>query len=284
MEFKEKVKMLREEKGISPEQMSNELDKLCLKSSKIKSISHNTIRGYEDGTPPKSIEKIITLANYFNVSLEYLLYDNVENKFRENLDIGNALELSDASITAIKNSSKNALNVFLEKIGLPDLIILFDQFVKINYIIKNDIPLLKNILLTKNFILKEVGRKNVDSLIDFFNESSNSIDTIDNFAGENYHFNASDSCIDLLTGSFIDLKKSIFSNAKSPNLNVVQYCFDDFEDIFQEVCQRLSSVYDLEQYKLSSYIQLFILKQSNIKNTNEILEKYLKVVKKEGNN
>jgi len=62
MALKERLKELRNEKGITQEELSNYLN-----------VSRSTIAGYETGKRKPEYETLQKLANYFNVSLDYLL-------------------------------------------------------------------------------------------------------------------------------------------------------------------------------------------------------------------
>lgn len=64
--FKDKVKNLREAKGLSQRQLA---DELC--------ISHSTLANYERGVrQPRTQDDWVKIANYFNVSVDYLM-DNI---------------------------------------------------------------------------------------------------------------------------------------------------------------------------------------------------------------
>lgn len=57
-----RIKMLREAKKITQMQLSMDL-----------SISQNTLSRYETGTREADYDTLIKLANYFDVSIDYLL-------------------------------------------------------------------------------------------------------------------------------------------------------------------------------------------------------------------
>jgi len=62
MEFGERLKALREEKKITRLSLSN-----------ILNVSYSTVSKYETNIRFPDKETLITMANYFNVSLDYLL-------------------------------------------------------------------------------------------------------------------------------------------------------------------------------------------------------------------
>ena len=63
MKFAERLKELREEKGLTQSQLANELD--C-------QITRSAIGLWEKGKRTPSLEAAIVLAIYFNVTLDYL--------------------------------------------------------------------------------------------------------------------------------------------------------------------------------------------------------------------
>lgn len=63
MPFKDRLKLLRKEKGITQERLAEDLE-----------VPSSTIRRYEssdDGTPKR--DRLQLIANYFNCSIDYLL-------------------------------------------------------------------------------------------------------------------------------------------------------------------------------------------------------------------
>ena len=62
MLYKDRLKKLRIEKGLSQEELSN-----------ILSLNKSTICCYEKGTRVPSLEVLIKLSDYFEVSIDYLL-------------------------------------------------------------------------------------------------------------------------------------------------------------------------------------------------------------------
>lgn len=62
MLYKDRLKKLRIEKGLSQEELSNTL-----------ALNKSTICCYEKGTRVPSLEVLIKLSDYFEVSIDYLL-------------------------------------------------------------------------------------------------------------------------------------------------------------------------------------------------------------------
>ena len=92
MKLYEKLKLLREEKGITQ-------DKLI----KDTGLSAQAIRNYENpelDRLPNTVQ-LKMLKDYFGVTYEYLLDENCQNKTVESVNIGKKLNLSDKSIQQI---------------------------------------------------------------------------------------------------------------------------------------------------------------------------------------
>lgn len=71
MKLNEKLMKLRKERGLSQEEFGNEIN-----------VSRQAVSKWEAGTTKPDIEKIKEISNYFDVSFEYLLNDDIE-KFEE---------------------------------------------------------------------------------------------------------------------------------------------------------------------------------------------------------
>lgn len=69
MTFSEKLYKLRKEKGLSQEQLAEKL-----------LISRQAISKWESGTAMPETEKLLAISNYFGVSMDYLLKENVEEQ------------------------------------------------------------------------------------------------------------------------------------------------------------------------------------------------------------
>ena len=108
MNIAEKLVKLRKEKGLTQDKLAQELD-----------ISIASIKNYENIKKPREPKNDILLkfANFYDVSTEYLLNDNIVNKTTDNITIENKLNLSDNTIEKIVkiNSQVNAniLNSFI---------------------------------------------------------------------------------------------------------------------------------------------------------------------------
>lgn len=67
--LKERIKKLRKEKGLTQKELANELN-----------VSRPTITCYETGKRTPDKERLLEIANFFNVSVDYLLGNEEEYK------------------------------------------------------------------------------------------------------------------------------------------------------------------------------------------------------------
>ena len=136
MNIAEKLVKLRKEKGFTQEKLCELLD-----------ISISSIRNYENIKKPREPQNDILLkfADFYNVSTEYLLNDEITNKTNENINIGNELQISDEAIKAIKEIStyhlSNILNTFLENKFITRIMMILHKIESLYIIQKNYICL-----------------------------------------------------------------------------------------------------------------------------------------------
>lgn len=113
MNIAEKLVKLRKESGLTQEDLAQKLG-----------ISISAIRNYESIKSPREPKNDILLkfADFYNVSTEYLLNDEITNKTTDNIIIGNKLKLSDKAIEKIVeiNTTVNndIINKFIEFISV----------------------------------------------------------------------------------------------------------------------------------------------------------------------
>jgi transcriptional regulator with XRE-family HTH domain len=69
MPLGDRIKQLRQQRGWSQAQLSNKLN-----------VHQKQISGYERGIHSPSIELLVRMAELFNVSLDYIAFDNREEK------------------------------------------------------------------------------------------------------------------------------------------------------------------------------------------------------------
>ena len=68
----EKIYKLRKNSGLSQEQLAEKLN-----------VSRQAISKWESGTAVPESEKLVTISNYFGVSVDYLLKDDEEDKGKD---------------------------------------------------------------------------------------------------------------------------------------------------------------------------------------------------------
>ena len=110
MTFTEKMKYLRKRTGKSQLQVSNEIG-----------IAISSLRNYENGRFPDTVQ-LKQIKEYYGVTYEYLLDDNINNPNPDNINIGKELGFSDLTIEKIKELKDTHLqdkfNIFLENFNI----------------------------------------------------------------------------------------------------------------------------------------------------------------------
>lgn len=148
MKLSEKLKLLREEKGLTQEQVCAELG-----------IGIQSIRNYENTNLeriPNTVQ-LKMLKEFYGVTYEYLLDENCENKTNESVDIGKRLQLSDTAIENIvdiqyinnripdelrtnlvtDNTSPIVFSNWLENIDLKEFTTLLHEYNCLNNLLEN---------------------------------------------------------------------------------------------------------------------------------------------------
>lgn len=112
-----RIKRLREEKGLTQQDMADALN-----------VKRQTVAQWENGERDLKTGYIIDLAEYLNVSSDYLLGIS-DYKTKENTDIGAVLGLSEKAIEAIKDipnrsifSEKNILDTMVQIKGIKNML------------------------------------------------------------------------------------------------------------------------------------------------------------------
>ena len=103
----EKLRNLRKDKGLTQIQLAKELG-----------VDKNTIsKAEQNGNISNTTMEIF--ANFFNVSLDYLKSDDIENATNEAIEINKLFGFSDKTISKLKDITyKEGLNTFLEELNL----------------------------------------------------------------------------------------------------------------------------------------------------------------------
>lgn len=206
MKLSEKLKLLREEKGMTQEQVCSELG-----------IGIQSIRNYENTTIeriPNTIQ-LKMLKEFYNVTYEYLLDEDCENKTNESVDIGKKLKLSDNAIKNILDiqytnnrisdelrlslvEDKIAPVVFskwLENIDLKEFTALLHEYNCLNNVLKS-IQYFYNIEKLENYLYYCLeNKKDLKALYSIWNTE---VDTLKNNLSKSIHSTLNDdACLDL---------------------------------------------------------------------------------------
>lgn len=132
MKLSQKLRLLREEKGITQNELASTLG-----------IGIQSVRNYEKDSLeriPNTVQ-LKMLKDFYNVTYEYLLDEECENKTTELLDIGKTLKLSDDAIQNIMELQKSNLknidmtkvfNSWLECIDLSEYVIAIEEYQILN--------------------------------------------------------------------------------------------------------------------------------------------------------
>lgn len=177
MEFKDRLRDLMSERGIkTPEELSRKLGELNNNSN----LHANTIRNYLKGNSPKDIGKYEILANYFNVTTDFLQgYSEVKTK---NIDIKNFCDeygLTEQSLDIIKSSvyanCSDIFNSFLYDFAIFDLTCKLKALISLNEMIKENLYFLLELRFFEEYI---ATNQNNNQIIDFLKIFENKISNI----------------------------------------------------------------------------------------------------------
>lgn len=215
MKLSEKLKLLREEKGMTQEQVCSELG-----------IGIQSIRNYENTTIERipSTIQLKMLKEFYNVTYEYLLDKDCENKTSESVDIGKKLKLSDDAIENILDiqytnnrisdelrlslvEDKIAPVVFskwLENIDLKEFTALLHEYNCLNNVLKS-IQYFYNIEKIEDYLYYCLeNKKDLKALYSIWNTE---IDTLKNNLSKSIHSTLNDDAYSDLSNELNQLKK-----------------------------------------------------------------------------
>ena len=215
MKLSEKLKLLREEKGMTQEQVCSELG-----------IGIQSIRNYENTTIeriPNTIQ-LKMLKEFYDVTYEYLLDEDCENKTSESVDIGKKLKLSDDAIENILDiqytnnrisdelrlslvEDKIAPVVFskwLENIDLKEFTALLHEYNCLNNVLKS-IQYFYNIEKLEDYLYYCLeNKKDLKALYSIWNTE---IDTLKNNLSKSIHSTLNNDAYSDLSNELNQLKK-----------------------------------------------------------------------------
>lgn len=107
MTLGKRIKQLRQQRGWSQAQLSKKLN-----------VHQKQISGYERGIHSPSIELLVRMAELFNVSLDYIAFDNREEKNIipiADRELMQAVQQIDQLSTEDRETIKAVLNTFIVK-------------------------------------------------------------------------------------------------------------------------------------------------------------------------
>lgn len=168
MNIAEKLIKLRKEKGITQENLSKKLN-----------ISISAIRNYENIKNPREPKNdiLIKFANFYNVSTEYLLNDEINNKTEDNIAIENKLNLSDTVIEKIikinKDNQYNVIEIFIKYIPENYWNIL-NRYIELNKREKAIKPL-QDVLQYSSLLKKYATNDDLEIYVDFDEETNGGV-------------------------------------------------------------------------------------------------------------
>lgn len=103
--FKERFKELRELKGLTQSQLAKELN-----------IGRTSISNYELGTRTPDIDILVSIANYFNVTTDYLTGISNFKTLEESIDFSKISNFFDDIIADIPSAPKKDTFIFIKKL------------------------------------------------------------------------------------------------------------------------------------------------------------------------
>lgn len=220
MKLSQKLRLLREEKGITQNELASTLG-----------IGIQSVRNYEKDSLeriPNTVQ-LKMLKDFYNVTYEYLLDEECENKTTELLDIGKTLKLSDDAIQNIMELQKSNLknidmtkvfNSWLECIDLSEYVIAIEEY-----------QILNSMLETIQYF------SNIDKLYDYI------ANCLNNSISLNDLINTLDEKRDILNNL---ISKSIFVPFKEHGIKDLDIELNKFKDFCNAAHNKKVTAKDVE--------------------------------------
>lgn len=220
MKLSQKLRLLREEKGITQNELASTLV-----------IGIQSVRNYEKDSLeriPNTVQ-LKMLKDFYNVTYEYLLDEECENKTTELLDIGKTLKLSDDAIQNIMELQKSNLknidmtkvfNSWLECIDLSEYVIAIEEY-----------QILNNMLETIQYF------SNIDKLYGYI------ANCLNNSMSLNVLINTLDEKRDILNNL---ISKSIFVPFKEHGIKDLDIELNKFKDFCNATHNKKVAAEDVE--------------------------------------
>lgn len=253
MKLSEKLRLLREEKGKTQEEVANELG-----------FGIQTLRNYESdkiGRRPNTIQ-LMDLKNYYDVTYEYLLNDECINRTHKTGEIGKELGLSDKSINIIKTiEKKDIFNIFIQFYNFSDLIKYFDLYYKINKILTYDLSLIIYMCDLWEYIIDRNQKGKQQDLKEYFDKCDNAVNNIVNFTDNTIFDDSSDSKYERFRDNYLALKKFIFGKKIEGGRKneKVQFQLEIVLDLFEEIRDKYTMYSKIIKLNINDIINTFLV-------------------------
>ena len=274
MNFEEKIKNLRNERNENQDQASKGIG-----------IAISSLRNYENGRLPDTYQ-LKKIKEYYNVSYEYLLDNNCENKTTENIEIGKFLSLSDKSIQAIMNSKEysNILNFILENINLNNFLDNFKLYYIINDLIEDSMLKLMGIYNFREYIISKLSNNKTEDILGFFNECDKIIFDLHNYflsIDNPYSDDSSINKFNSLEKEYNNLKDILFKQKdKSTKIKIRNFksSIEQFINSYEDLLYKMIQYRKIAYLDISEYMHDFIKNMGNtdFNNFKELLKLYKK--------
>ena len=287
MKLSEKLKLLREEKGMTQEQVCSELG-----------IGIQSIRNYENTTIeriPNTIQ-LKMLKEFYNVTYEYLLDEDCENKTSESVDIGKKLRLSDDAIENILDiqytnnhisdelrlslvEDKIAPVVFskwLENIDLKEFTALLHEYDCLNKVLKS-IQYFYNIEKLEDYLYYCLeNKKDLKVLYSIWNTE---IDTLKNNLSKSIHSTLNNDAYSDLSNELNQLKKYCKTcTKKSLNKNKVNVLLNTISSLSSCYYDETKRNLKFCLFEITELIKNNLIETYNQENIETLPEDYKKLI------
>ncbi len=263
MKLSEKLKLLRELKGKTQEEVAQDLQ-----------IGITTLRNYENenlNRLPNTVQ-LKQLKKYYNVTYEYLLDDECENKTTTNINIGKELLLSDKSIEKIKNLQKTsykhnrkgevpylslAFNEFIENFNDFDNLVFDIEAIQRNLKLYKKIVSFLYLLYMDKLILKYIKEQNsnLKTLFSYFDKLMEEIQFFKPLYEPEF------SLLRKLDVTYSDYRDSCFNSSNQKDNKFENTLYDKRELLWcsvEDCYSNFAMKYEFCSFKLNKYVTHFL--------------------------
>ena len=222
MYLREKLQILREETKLNQESFAKKYN-----------IALGTLKKYESkDIENPSLEVLTKYVNTFNVSYDYLLNNKIENRIKENVDVGKIIALSDNSIKNLQNKPHKPFDLILGSNYYSEMNDLMDFYFKLKYLL-NKIEKLHYIQISKdelyNFVeeIYDISYEN-DSVCDLDNIYDSLLHIKSNFE----HAKTADDVLYLSVNDFDYIQDTISQDLEFIEFQILKIVSKFLEDTY----------------------------------------------------